>query len=387
MTEVAFVPCPDYANAKAAVYAAIDLLGGPDILPDPGEKILLKPNLLAKTTADRACTTHPAVFEGVAAYLKENGRANLCYGDSPGHGNPLQIAKECGIAEAAERLGIPIADFTQGKTIDFPDGKRAKSFVLSNGVLDCDCIINICKMKTHMLERITGAQKNSFGCVFGFNKGASHVTYPNAFDFAEMLADLNRLVRPRLHILDGVVAMEGNGPQSGTPKPMGVILASTDPVALDSLFASLIWLDPYLVPTNKIGEKRGVGVCDPSKITVVTPNGRLAVPEAQKKYGSKNFDVYRGPEDKGEIRQLRLFHRLLRRKPKINPKLCVRCGVCVQSCPVKGGALHLVEGKKTPVYDYDKCIGCYCCQEMCPKRAIYSYQNPIGKIGNIKFKI
>lgn len=136
-------------------------------------------------------------------------------------------------------------------------GTRAKSFVLANGVLDNDCVINLCKMKTHMLERITGAQKNIFGCVFGFNKGASHVAYPNAFDFAEMLADLNRLIRPRLHILDGIDAMEGNGPQSGTPKHMGVILASTDPVALDSLFASLIWLDPYLVPTNKTGEKRG----------------------------------------------------------------------------------------------------------------------------------
>ncbi len=387
MPKVALVPCTDYTQANRAVSAAIDLLGGTDILPDPKEKILLKPNLLAKAPPERACTTHPAVFAGVAAYLQENGRTKLSYGDSPGHGNPLQIAKECKIAAEADRLRIPLADFSQGKTVDFPDGNRAKSFVLANGVLDNDCVINLCKMKTHMLERITGAQKNIFGCVFGFNKGASHVAYPNAFDFAEMLADLNRLIRPRLHILDGIDAMEGNGPQSGTPKHMGVILASTDPVALDSLFASLIWLDPYLVPTNKTGEKRGVGVCDPSKITVATPDGQITVKEAREKYGNKSFDVYRGQEDKGEIRQLRMFRKLLRRRPKINARLCVRCGVCVQSCPVKGGALHLIEGKKTPVYDYDKCISCYCCQEMCPKRAIYSYQNPIGKIGNIRFKI
>lgn len=111
MPKVALVPCTDYTQANRAVSAAIDLLGGTDILPDPKEKILLKPNLLAKAPPERACTTHPAVFAGVAAYLQENGRTKLSYGDSPGHGNPLQIAKECKIAAEADRLRIPLGRF------------------------------------------------------------------------------------------------------------------------------------------------------------------------------------------------------------------------------------------------------------------------------------
>ena len=387
MVKVALVPCADYAQAEKAVETAIDLIGGVETLINKEEKLLLKPNLLAKTPVEKACTTHPAVFGGVAKYLLAHGYTHLSYGDSPGHGDPHGNAKECGIAAVAETLGIPAADFSGGTRTPYAGGKVANEFILANAVLEADGIVNICKMKTHMLERITGAQKNLFGCVFGLNKGASHVKFPNSVEFAKMLADLNCMLPARLHVMDGIVAMEGNGPQSGTPKQMGVILASTDPIALDTVFASLVYLDPTFVPTNVIGGARGVGESDVTKIAVVTLGGCLTVPEAQAKYGDKTFDVYRAPEDKGEIKYLRPFKKLIRRRPKIKKDLCVKCGICVKSCPVEGGALHFEKKGKPPVYDYSKCIGCYCCQEMCPKRAIYDYQHPIAKIANIKFKI
>ena len=173
----------------------------------------------------------------------------------------------------------------------------------------------------------------------------------------------------------------------GKPKKMGVILASTDPVALDTVFASLVYLDPALVPTNVIGGARGIGESDAVKIEVVTPSGSITVAEAQEQYGDMDFDVYRASEDKGEIKYLKPFKKLLKRKPKIKKDLCIKCGVCVKSCPVPGRALHFKKKGKPPVYDYDKCIACYCCQEMCPKKAIYDYQHPITKIANIKFKI
>ena len=386
MTRVALVRCGDYAEADAAVKTALDLIGAAALF-NPEEKILLKPNLLAKATADSACTTHPAIFAAVAKYLAALGCRDLAYGDSPGHGQTLAVARACGIADAAELLGVRAADFSSGSTVAYPQGKTAKEFILCNEVPSFDAIVNVCKMKTHMLERITGAQKNLFGCVFGLNKGASHVKFPNAERFAEMLADLNLMLRPRLHIMDGVVAMEGNGPQSGVPRKMGVILASTDPVALDTVFASLVCLDPTLVPTNTIGAAHGVGVCDVTEIEVVTADGVLTVAEAQEKFGCPDFDVYRGRADKGEIKQLRPFRRLLKQKPKIDKRKCVRCGVCVKSCPVEGGALHFKRDGKPPVYDYKKCIGCYCCQEMCPKRAIYNYRNPLTKIADLKFKL
>ncbi len=386
MVKVALVPCADYTEAPAAVAKAIDLIGGVDTLLSKEEKLLLKPNFLAKCPPEKACTTHPAVFRGVAEYLQSHGYTNLFYGDSPGHGDTAAIAKECGVGAVAADLGIPLGDFGAGTATAYADGVTEKEFILCNGVLAADGVINICKMKTHMLERITGAQKNIFGCVFGLNKGAAHVKHPNAVEFAKMLADLNNLIQPRLHIMDGVMAMEGNGPQSGTPKAMRVILASTDAIALDTVFASLVYLDPALVPTNVIGASRGVGVTDIAKIQVVTPDGILTVSEAQAKYGDREFDVYRGKEDKGEIRFLKPFQKLIRRVPKIRKDLCIACGICARSCPVEGSALHFKKKGKPPVYDYDKCITCYCCQEMCPKKAIYAYQNPIAKIANIKFK-
>lgn len=387
MVKVALVPCSDYKNAPEAVAAAIDLIGGVDGILSKEEKLLLKPNFLAKCPPEKACTTHPEVFRGVAEYLQAHGYSNLFYGDSPGHGDTAAIAAECGVGAVAAELSIPLGDFTAGEAKTFADGITEKEFILCNGVLAADGIVNICKMKTHMLERITGAQKNIFGCVFGLNKGAAHVKHPNATEFAKMLADLNNFIKPRLHVMDGVMAMEGNGPQSGTPKAMNVILASTDAIALDTVFASLVYLDPALVPTNVIGAARGVGVTDIAKIQVVTPDGVLTVPEAQEKYGDKEFNVYRDKEDKGEVSYLRLFKKLIRRRPKIKKDLCVACGICVKSCPVEGSALRFKKKGKPPVYDYDKCIGCYCCQEMCPKKAIYAYQNPITKIANIKFKI
>ncbi len=386
MARVALISCASYADADAAVTAALDLVGA-NALFAPGEKILLKPNLLTHATADSAVTTHPAVFAAVADYLSAHGTADLAYGDSPGHGQPAAAAEACGIAAAAAARGVRAADFSGGKTVPYPDGRTAKEFILANEVPAFDAIVNICKMKTHMLERITGAQKNLFGCVFGLNKGASHVKYPNAERFAYMLADLNLLLRPRLHVMDGVMAMEGNGPQSGTPTPMRVILASTDPIALDTVFAALVYLDPALVPTNVIGAKCGVGEGDPAKIEVVTADGVLTVAEAQQKYGNPHFDVYRGSADKGEIKQLRPFRRLLAQRPKIDARKCVRCGVCVRSCPVEGGALRFKKDGKPPVYDYQKCIRCYCCQEMCPKKAIYNYRNPLTKIADVKFKV
>ena len=387
MAKVALVKCDNYANAPSAVAKALDLIGGVESILGKDEKLLLKPNFLAKCPPEKACTTHPEVFRGVAKYLREKGYSNLSYGDSPGHGDTRAIAVECGVGAVADEFNIPLADFTGGVKTPYEKGISAKEFVISNGVLECDGIVNICKMKSHMLERITGAEKNIFGCVFGLNKGAAHVKYPNATEFAKMLADLNLMLAPRLHVMDGVVAMEGNGPQSGTPKNVGVILASTDSIALDTVFANLVYLDPSLVPTIVVGAERGVGEGDESKIEVVTTDGIITVKEAQEKYGVKDFDVYRGAEDKGEISYLRPFKKLIKRKPKIKKDLCIACGICVKSCPVPGGALHFKKKGKPPVYDYKKCIECYCCQEMCPKKAIYAYQHPITKIADLKFKI
>lgn len=412
-SRVAIVKCVTYdgQEVQIAVQRAVELLGGLERVLSAGEKplvhdsrIILKPNLLAKTEPEKACTTHPAVFKAVGALLQENGYKNLRYGDSPG--NPMisveRVAQECGIKAAADSLGIPIGEFESGTQVAFPQGRAADSFVLCDEVIKAEGIINVCKMKTHQLERITGAVKNTFGCVYGINKGASHAKFATAEVFAKMLADLNALVRPKLHIMDGIMAMEGNGPQSGTPTPMGVILASTDPVALDAVFCHLVDLKPELVPTNVSGMEQGIGTW--TDLEIIDGSGTLTVQEAFEKYGSSTFNVQRGAEYRGMLRPVRFLAPLLEKKPIVRKNICIGCGICVNACPVEGKAIHVepveqsgsdcgarsAAGKKrrgVAIYDYSKCIKCYCCQEMCPEQAITVKKSLLARIADRNWRI
>ena len=240
-------------------------------------------------------------------------------------------------------------------------------------------MINVCKMKTHALERITGAVKNLYGCVCGVNKATGHAQFPNSDIFADMLCDLQKCVSPRLHIMDGVVAMEGNGPTSGTPVSMNVLLFSADPVALDSVFAALVNLDPATVPTCVSGQQSGLGVMDHDRIAVLTPEGKMTVAEAARRWGKPDFDVFRGTMKKGLLFKLMPLLPFLQHRPKVDKRKCVACGICQEACPVPEKAVHSGNGKKAH-YDYHKCIRCYCCQEMCPAKAIQVYRSPLNKL-------
>ncbi len=387
-SKVIVLVCKDYQqqNVYEAIKKGIDLLGGIETLFKKEEKILMKPNLLAKALPEKAVTTHPEVFKAVGRFLKDKGYKNLYYGDSPG--NPIggvgRVAAGCGLKKEADELNIELADFTGGQDVYFEDGVTERHFIISNGILNCDGIINICKMKTHQLERITGAAKNMFGAVYGINKGAFHAKYTDADSFAKVIADLNNLIKPRLHIMDGVVAMEGNGPQSGTPIEMGLILMSKDPIALDTVFSKFVYLDPELVPTNKYGYEYGVGKMKDEEIEIITIDGAMLSTEAVDKFGNKNYDVYRGIDRKTQIRLLEPIQPFLQKKPYIIKEKCVKCGICVDSCPVEKKAIRL---KTYPQYNYKLCIKCFCCQEMCPQKAIDVKTPILAKIMDRKWKL
>lgn len=394
--KVALVRCDTYQQEEVdrAVRKAVGLLGEiEEIIGCHDKKVLLKPNLLAKSSPEKACTTHPAVFKAVASLLRDFGYSNIKYGDSPGNPviKPEKIADECGLKEPADEMGIPFGNFEEGVAVDFPDGRVAEEFVICREILDADVIVNVCKMKTHQLERITGAVKNTFGCVFGINKASSHARFSTAETFAKMLGDLNNLVVPKLHIMDGIVAMEGNGPQNGTPTNMNLILASTDPVAMDGLFCHLVHLKPELVPTNVAAMEQGVGIYE--NVDVVTEEGVITLQEAAEKYGNKDFNVQRGKEYKGTLQAVRFLVPLLQKKPVVKESKCVGCGICVKSCPVEGKAIRirkLQAGSKDcgqAYYDYSKCIKCYCCQEMCPEDAITVKKSLLARLADRKWRI
>lgn len=372
-SKVVLLPCREYDEEKIHMLLkqGLDFLGGVETLIPKDAKILLKPNLLKKAEVEKAVITHPVVVGAFAGILRESGYENIVLADSCGHGTAQAVIRGTGMDTYLEKYHIPAVDYSEGVKTAYPQGVQAKEFILPKELLEQDCVISLSKMKTHALERITGAVKNSYGFVYGFHKAKGHMQYPSADSFARMLIDLNKCVAPKLYVMDGIVAMEGNGPGSGDPVPMNILLMSTDPVALDSVFSRLVYLKPEMVPTNYHGEKMGLGTWKEEEITLLTPDGEISMAEAVKKYGNPDFNV-----DRTEVRN-NIWTRMagalniFQKKPYIEADKCVRCGICVQSCPVPGKAVDFRKGKdKPPVYDYKKCIRCFCCQEMCPKKAI-----------------
>ena len=372
-SKVVLLPCGEYDEEK--VYTLLKqglyLVGGVEALIPKDAKILLKPNLLKRAEVEKAVITHPVVVGAFARILRENGYEQIVLADSCGHGTTQAVIRGTGMDTYLEKYQIPAIDYSEGIKVDYPQGIQAKEFILPKELLEQNCVISLSKMKTHALERITGAVKNSYGFVYGFHKAKGHTQYPSADSFARMLIDLNKCVAPKLYVMDGIVAMEGNGPGSGDPVQMNVMLMSTDPVALDSVFSRLVYLKPEMVPTNYHGEKMGLGTWKEEEITLLTPDGEISMSEAVKRYGNPQFNVDRTEVRKNIWTRMAGALNIFRKKPYIENDKCVHCGICVQSCPVPGKAVDFRKGKdKPPVYDYKKCIRCFCCQEMCPKKAI-----------------
>lgn len=373
---VALVRCDAYDDEPVykAVEAGVDLLGGISYFIKPGEKIVIKPNVLIGTNPRKCVTTHPSVFKAVGRLLQK-AEASVYYGDSPSFGKCEGNMKRAGLKPAADEMGMMLADFDNGKVVSHKKALLNKRFVIANGVLESDGLVSLSKLKTHQLTRFTGAVKNQFGCIPGILKGQYHVKMPDPYDFATMLVDLNTLIRPRLYIMDGIMAMEGNGPRSGKPRKLGVLLFSSDPVALDSIACKIINLDPAFVPTSKPGEKAGLGTYHYANIKVVG--------DKIESFIDKDFDVIRKPPVSFPGGRIRTFIRNQTcPRPAIDRTKCNNCGRCVEICPVDPKAVDWYTGdeSKPPTFKYGRCIRCYCCQELCPEGAVTVENTLLGRI-------
>ena len=374
MVTVALVHCSEY-NADivtAAVGKGMDLLGGVQRFVNPGERLLLKPNLLAADPPHKCVTTHPLVFKAVAQSLQTAG-AKLSYGDSPALGSMERAAEKAGLAAVAAQLGIEAADFKNSREVFCEHGHQHKRFNLAQGVLASDGVVSLPKLKTHALERITGAVKNQFGCIASMRKSEFHLKIPDAQVFAKMLLDLNALIAPRLYIMDGIQAMEGNGPRGGRPRSLQVLLFADDPIALDATVCRIIGLDPAYVPTVKWGQDLKLGFYRSEDITLVG--------DPISRFYCADFDVPRKPvrpfRPKGFYRWLSQH---LVERPVVQPRRCIRCGLCIQVCPATPKAIDWLSANKDrpPRHNYTDCIRCYCCQELCPQSAIV-LNRPAGR--------
>jgi uncharacterized protein (DUF362 family)/Pyruvate/2-oxoacid:ferredoxin oxidoreductase delta subunit len=366
MSKVAMVRCEDYeySNVLKAVEKGVELLGGSGMFAKTGEKILFKPNWLVADPPEKLTTTHPAIFKAMLEVFGSTG-AVFSYGDSPAMQNPELAARKTGFLEVAAANGVPLADFKYGREVHHENGLQNKKFFVANGALDCDGIISLPKLKTHGLERLTGCIKNQFGCVPGALKGEFHVKLSGAVDFARMLVDLNSFLKPRLYVMDGIMAMEGNGPRGGNGRPMKVLLFSSDPVALDATVCRMIDINPEFVPTTTLGMDAGMGTWKESDIVLLG--------DPFDSFVDRDFDIKREavkPYARGKVRSF--LKNALVPKPFIVGEKCSTCGTCVNICPVDPKAVDWHNGNKKipPSYQYDRCIRCYCCQELCPEGAV-----------------
>lgn len=242
MTPVALVRCPTYepTTVQESVDQALELLGGLEQFVRPGDRVLVKPNLLTAQSAASAATTHPQVLDALLARLIDLG-ARPKVGDSPAFGWVANVAAACGIATVAKKYGVPLVDFTSPVSVTSIRPEVRRHFVTDGALLEADVVINVAKLKAHRQLGFTGATKNLYGCMPGKRKAYFHFERGNRDeDFARLIATFAYSIPVHLNLLDAVIAMERDGPSGGDPRTVGALVASSDPAAVDAVAAELI---------------------------------------------------------------------------------------------------------------------------------------------------
>jgi uncharacterized protein (DUF362 family) len=206
----------------------------------PGQRVLLKPNLISAVPPEAAATTHPLVVERVIQLVQAAG-GQVFIGDSPAWGLLTHTARESGVAAVAVRYHVPIVEFNQPVSVPCPFPEVAASFYVDRSVVEADVILHLPKLKTHRQLGYTAALKSIYGCMPGKRKAFWHLRRSRRDqDFARLLVAFHATVAPTLHLVDGVLAMQGAGPVRGQPRFLGVLAASTDAAAVDAVLCDIL---------------------------------------------------------------------------------------------------------------------------------------------------
>lgn len=356
--------CASYEREKVrdALNKLLAPLGGMAAFVSPGDRVLLKPNLLAPKPPEAAVTTHPEVVRAAALQVMEAG-GQVYLGDSPGVGSLTRVLKRSRIMPVVRELGIELVPFRTPVPVAVPDGGVFRTFLLAEEATRFDLILNLPKFKTHGMMTLTLGVKNMFGLVVGAAKPGWHLQASRTALFADMLLDLWRSLPPGLSVLDGISAMEGNGPGSGDPLNLGVLMASPSALALDNVAGSIAGLPVNMNPVLYQAGVRGLAGAEREHVEVLGE----AVEDVRRPFvlppSAARVDFTLPAWMSQPMRKS------LNSFPRLNPDLCTLCGQCAAICPTR--AIELYKKPRTGgVVDRDRCISCFCCQETCPERAI-----------------
>jgi len=358
-SSVSIVKCPNYDENKvlSGLRRSIDLIGGIQTFVKKGHHVLLKPNLLYGKSPEKAVTTHPAIVKGVIEIVREAGGVPFI-GDSPSIGSLMKAAEKAGIKAVADEMKCPLVEFNRPVLPPNGKGKIFKQLEIDQTVLEADVIINLPKWKTHVQMLLTLGVKNLFGCIPGPRKALWHLKAgEDRKTFAQILVDLYQVIQPSLTLLDGIVGMEGNGPNSGRPIPLGLILASGDSLSLDQIVCDLLGISRKSLLTNRVAFEQGLGK---DKIDVVGERVEDV------KISNFQFPTLSQPDWNLPGFLTKALKNAFTSRPFIEEEICKACDRCEEICPPKA----LARKGKDLIFDYEQCIRCFCCVEVCPEGAI-----------------
>lgn len=363
MSKVAIFRCEDYSVSKIQdiLMRALELL---DIDLTGYKKLLLKPNLLTKKRPEEAVTTHPEVLKALIRILRNSGR-DIIVADSPGGPYTSKrlegIYEATGIKKVCAEEKVELNYDTSFFETSFDKGNVLKKIPIIMPVKNCDGVISVAKLKTHRMAVYTGAVKNLFGLIPGGQKIEFHFRMQELDRFMDLLLDLYLAISPVFSIIDGILAMEGDGPSAGNPRNLGVLIISKDGIAADYVASQIIGLKKEDFPLIDRAIKRGL--FNPEDVEVLGENIENLKVKDFKIPLRRDVNFTRGQLPK-------FFESLIKNsltpKPVIMKEKCVGCGECFMTCPAKAIS---IENKKAQI-DLLKCIRCYCCHELCPEKAI-----------------
>ncbi|NLE24109.1 MAG: DUF362 domain-containing protein [Clostridiaceae bacterium] len=365
MSKVIIQECKNYEldTVIEKINAAVEMLGGWDKFVKPQDNVLLKVNLIGPKSSDTAAVTHAEFVRAMVRILKSKN-CNVWIGDSSGGAiagiaPTAQAFKVAGYEKVAEEEGAQIKNFDrEGVVAVCPESGCEETMYIAKPMFDADVVINLPKLKTHSAQIFSGAVKNVFGCIPGLRKAKYHKIAPDPIDFGQIICDIHNAAKIQLHIMDGIYAMQGEGPTAGSVYQAGKILVSEDPLALDAVAAKMVGIDVEDVPIMVTARNRNLGEGFLKNIKIA--GGYEQVPRLTNFKLPKRFGTTKKRNGKILVKVIEFFNTY----PRINHDKCRKCNMCVESCPVQA------IDKETKQIDYSACIACMCCHELCMFKAV-----------------